>query len=83
DYTKLYPNAKNDGVVWDTPYQNENMTGSDNFPLVYPPDYNSKLKYITITIIIGISLGAIAITFYIIRKKRRTLNSNNNNGNIN
>ena len=41
DYEKLYPNAKNDGTVWDTPYDIEDWYGDpaqDKYPVVSPFD---------------------------------------------
>lgn len=37
DYEMRYPNATNNGVVWDTPYEiNGSTTDVDNYPLVHP-----------------------------------------------
>jgi parallel beta-helix repeat protein len=37
DYTRRYPNASNNGEVWDTPYDVTGIGAKDHFPLVNPP----------------------------------------------
>ena len=43
DYTFRYPNAGHDGLVWNTPYQVDGLTESqDNYPLVGLPSLNDN-----------------------------------------
>ncbi|MHA1522026.1 MAG: right-handed parallel beta-helix repeat-containing protein [Promethearchaeota archaeon] len=36
DYTSKYPAALNDGLFWDTPYEIEEVSAVDNYPLLQP-----------------------------------------------
>ena len=75
NYTDKYPDAKNDGIYWDTPYEiGGDSLGKDNFPLVNMVSGKQSRKisgFPIVNILFFISLGAFLLRRRIIHQKIR------------
>ncbi len=68
NYTERYPDAKNNGIVWDTPYEIDGVDlGIDNFPLanpVFPEEQYTISGFSLVYMLFFISVGV-----FLLKKK--------------